>query len=176
MTLRIDLANIAGTPGARGSYPISEMAAPTEEYTPVGPVVGEVNVVNTGSLLLVRGRLHACVRVNCVRCLAECELPLEFSFLEEFATGETEADVPTMDREEPETAAMDHYVLDAGELVRQQLAVNVPMAQVCQETCAGLCPHCGQNLNEGPCGCPREPDNGPWSSLAGLLEQDDETT
>jgi uncharacterized protein len=30
---------------------------------------------------------------------------------------------------------------------------------LCREDCAGLCPQCGKNLNDGPCGCkkPRDP-------------------
>ena len=33
------------------------------------------------------------------------------------------------------------------------------MAVLCREDCKGLCPHCGKDLNEGPCGCePRQID------------------
>jgi uncharacterized protein len=91
---------------------------------------------------------------------------------EEFATAETAPDVLTIDREEPETSAIANYVLDVSELVRQQLAVNLPMAQLCREDCRGICPECGQNLNLGPCGCAKQPADARWSALASLLDEE----
>jgi DUF177 domain-containing protein len=172
--VRIDLANIAGTPGARGRYSVSEDVAPTDDVSCVGPVTGELEVENTGSLLLVRGRLHAFVRLTCVRCLQTFERPLDIVFEEEFATGETEPDVATMDRDEPETSAMDSLVLDVAELTRQQLAIHMPMAPVCREECRGMCPHCGQDLAQGACRCSAEPADSRWSRLSELLRSDAE--
>jgi uncharacterized protein len=31
----------------------------------------------------------------------------------------------------------------------------VPIAPHCREDCQGLCPRCGADLNQGPCGCER---------------------
>jgi len=171
--LKIDLANIAGTPGARGRYSISVEVAPTEDFLTLEPVVGELEVENTGALLLVRGRLQANVGLTCVRCLGPCECPLQIDVAEEFSTEETEPDISTMDRDEPETSAMDKFVLDVSEFVRQQIVVNLPMAQICSSDCKGVCPQCGQNLNEGPCGCGIEPIDHRWGKLAELLERPD---
>jgi uncharacterized protein len=170
--LKIDLADIAGTPGARGQYSVSEDVAPTENLCCIGPVVGELEVENSGSLLLVRGSLRATAELKCVRCLGSFQYPLEISFEEEFATGETEPGVSTMDRDEPEASGMADFVLDVSELVRQQLLLNAPMASVCQEACRGICPTCGQNLNEGGCECAREPMDGRWARLAELLPRE----
>ena len=167
--VRIDLANVAGTPGARGRYEISEKATPTDEYEALGPVEGWIEVENTGVLLLMRGQLRARVRVHCVRCLAWCECPLLMEIEEEFATKETAPDVLTIDREEPETSAINDFMLDVSELVRQQLAVNLPMAQLCREDCKGICPECGRNLNLGPCTCATPPADSKWQALADLL-------
>jgi uncharacterized protein len=175
---RIDLADIAGTPGERGRYAVSEEVPAAEGerrlrgYEVLGPVVGELVVENAGVLLLVRGEIRAVVRVNCVRCLSLCECPLTMKVEEEFATAETAPDVLTIDREEPETSAIANYVLDVSELVRQQLAVNLPMAQLCREDCRGICPECGQNLNLGPCACSKAPADSRWGRLADLLGQE----
>jgi uncharacterized protein len=169
---RIDLADIAGTPGERGRYAISEEVPVADSYEVLGPAVGELEVENPGSLLLVRGEIRAVVRVSCVRCLSSCEYPLTMKVEEEYATPETAPDVLTIDREEPETSAIANYVLDVSELVRQQLAVNLPMAQLCREDCLGICPECGQNLNLGRCGCSRAPADSRWVKLADLLGQE----
>jgi uncharacterized protein len=167
--MKIDLANIAGTPGERGRFPISEPMAPAEGYTPVGPVTGEIIVENIGSLLLIHGSLHVLLRSSCVRCLTEAEMLLDVDFEEEFASEGTAADVETMDRDEPETAAMSNYVLEAGEFVRQQVLANLPLAFVCRPDCRGICPTCGKNLNDGPCDCEPAPADDRWAKLHDLL-------
>jgi uncharacterized protein len=167
--LKIDLADIAGTPGARGRYSLSEDVAPTEDLLCVGPVTGEFEVENSGSLLLMRGKLHATVRLTCVRCLGSFVRPLDLTMEEEFATQETEPGVVTIDRDEPEACAMADFVLDVSELVRQQLLLNMPMAPLCRDACQGICPNCGQNLNDGTCNCAREPADKRWAKLADLL-------
>ncbi len=54
--------------------------------------------------------------------------------------------------------------LDLAPLVRDALVLELPMAPLCREDCAGLCPQCGANRNEGECGCvaPRDPR---WANL-----------
>lgn len=173
--LKIDLSDIAGTPGARGRYPISERLDPTEEFAGVGPVTGEITVENTGSLLLVRGRLQATLRCSCKRCLGQFDRALAVEVGEEFATESTDRDIETVDRDEPEAAAISHYVLDVSDLVRQQIAVNAPMAPICRSDCRGLCPQCGGNLNEGPCDCGPQPPDSRWEKLRDLFGDVSET-
>jgi uncharacterized protein len=43
--------------------------------------------------------------------------------------------------------------IDLGLLVRDAVVLELPMAPLCREGCAGLCPQCGANRNEGECGC-----------------------
>ena len=168
--MKIDLANIAGTPGARGRYSISENVAQTEDFACVGPVTGELQVENTGSLLLLRGELRATLRLACVRCLGAFERLATIVVEEEFSAEQTEADIETMDRDEPETSAMSDFVLDVSEFVRQQIHVNVPMASICREDCRGICPVCGRNLNEKTCDCAAESADSRWAKLGDLLQ------
>ncbi|HUU53575.1 MAG TPA: DUF177 domain-containing protein [Armatimonadota bacterium] len=170
MSLKIDLANIAGMLGARGRYSVSENVAQTDDPTCSGQVAGELQVENTGSLLLLRGELHGSVGLTCVRCLGAVERPITIRVEEEFATEDTEPDVATMDRDEPDASAMSDYVLDVSEFVRQQLLVNLPMAALCREDCRGICPKCGQNLNEKACDCAAEPVDSRWAKLGDLLQ------
>ena len=59
---------------------------------------------------------------------------------------------------------IDDDVIDLAPLVRDSVVLELPGAPLCREDCAGLCPQCGANLNEGPCGCvaPRDPR---WANL-----------
>lgn len=167
--MKLDLADIAGTPGARGRFAVSECLGVEEAFSLVGPVTGEITVENTGSLLLVRGKLKGVLRVPCVRCLLAREQPFEIEVEEEFATETTASEVATVDRDEPEVAAIADYVLDVEELARQQTALAVPMAFVCRPDCPGLCPTCGKRLADKGCECEAQPVDDRWTKLRDLL-------
>jgi uncharacterized protein len=39
------------------------------------------------------------------------------------------------------------------EIIVDNIILSLPIKTLCSETCKGLCPICGQNLNEGDCDC-----------------------
>jgi len=168
--LKIDLANIAGTPGARGRFAISERIRASEGAACVGPVTGELTVENAGSLLLIRGRLRATLKLTCVRCLSEGEQELDLEIEEEFASEGAGDDIQTIDRDEPELAAISDYVLDAHEFVRQQVVAGMPMSFLCRPDCRGICPQCGADLNLAQCECAVAPGDERWAKLGELLK------
>ncbi len=55
-------------------------------------------------------------------------------------------------------------VVDFGPLARDAIVLDLPMAPLCRNDCAGLCPECGADRNDGDCGCvaPRDPR---WANL-----------
>jgi uncharacterized protein len=62
-------------------------------------------------------------------------------------------------------------IIDITEDVRQTVLIAVPLKLLCREECLGLCPHCGKDLNEGPCDCrPVEVDSR-WDKLRALQER-----
>jgi uncharacterized protein len=49
--------------------------------------------------------------------------------------------------------------LDLSDQVWESLLMLLPSKLLCREDCAGLCPHCGTDLNISSCSCaPREGD------------------
>ena len=54
--------------------------------------------------------------------------------------------------------------LDLAPLARDAIVLELPLAPLCRDDCAGLCPSCGADRNEGACGCvaPRDPR---WANL-----------
>jgi len=74
--------------------------------------------------------------------------------------------------EEPDEELVigDDHVLRLDEAVRQELEAAVPVQMLCREACAGLCPRCGQDLNEGSCQCEPEQD-ARWQALRDALGQ-----
>ncbi len=64
-------------------------------------------------------------------------------------------------------------VLDLDELVRADILLSVPAKILCREDCKGLCPDCGQNLNEGDCGCQHTTIDPRFTKLLELMSQDE---
>jgi uncharacterized protein len=122
-----------------------------------GPVRGSFDVEKTGERVTVRGSLSATARLECVRCLAEFDLPLLVSlevFAERAGSGRA-CDEEALERGEY-MKFHDGRQLDLRGDAREVLLLELPMVPHCREGCRGLCPECGADLNAGPCGCPRE--------------------
>ena len=60
--------------------------------------------------------------------------------------------------EHPEHFVLEGTEIDAGEILETCLILDMETKFLCREDCKGLCPHCGSNLNLGPCGCRKEID------------------
>ena len=65
-------------------------------------------------------------------------------------------------------------VVDLSALAREAVLLALPAQIVCSPACKGLCPQCGNNLNEGPCDCPAERVDDRWGKLRELrFERED---
>ena len=121
--------------------------------------------------ILVKGTLHTEVQVTCSRCLSLFSCPLALNIEEEyFPTTDVNSSVSLPLPDEPGCFTIDeHYILDLAEAIRQYALLALPMKSLCREDCAGLCPTCGHNLNQGHCSClPQETDSH-WAELANWL-------
>jgi uncharacterized protein len=112
------------------------------------PYKGKVVLIRTDKGLLVRGTLVTVIGVVCSRCLGDFDQELPVNFDEEFLL-------------QPDEGAfvIDEYrQIDLSEVARQYTLLAEPMKPLCREDCAGLCSHCGSNLNQGACDCTKEID------------------
>ena len=44
------------------------------------------------------------------------------------------------------------------DLLETVYILDMDTKYLCRPDCKGVCPECGQNLNEGPCSCRKKPD------------------
>lgn len=138
------------------------------------PLQGPVTLMHTTDGILVTGTLETAVEVPCARCLDMVEVPIELELEETFRPTidiKTGAALPPVKGEELATLIDEHHILDLSEVVRQRVLLEVPMHPLCRPDCAGLCPQCGQNLNEGRCDCVFETVDPRWAKLQSLLEE-----
>jgi uncharacterized protein len=72
----------------------------------------------------------------------------------------------------PEPGDEDAYVIendfvDLAPMVHDAILLDLPLAPLCREDCAGLCPYCGTDRNEATCDC-SAPVDPRWATLDGL--------
>ncbi len=157
------------------NYRVSEIADITGDNS---LVQGEIGLMHTDRSILAKGTLHTEIELTCSRCLSLFSCPLTLNIEEEyFPTTDvvTGATLPLPD--EPGCFTIDEdNILDLTEAIRQYALLTIPMKPLCREDCAGLCPTCGCNLNEGPCNCSPNPVDSRWSELSKLVLADSDAS
>ena len=124
---------------------------------------GTIRFTRTHEGLLAQGRLRTEVACECVRCLTDFALPLTASIQDLFY-------YPPDRAVDSDLVIPEDGNLDLGPLLREDIFLRTPMHAVCRPDCAGLCPVCGQNLNEGRCSCSEETGDPRWAALNSLLQ------
>ena len=134
-------------------------------------VQGEVELLRTPRSIVAKGALHTDVELTCSRCLSQFTYKITLNFEEEYIpTVDVLSGAPLPPPEEAGAFTIDgHHVIDLTEAIRQYTVLAIPMKPLCKEECAGLCPGCGQNLNQETCDCPAQEIDPRWSELTKLL-------
>ncbi|HJX38950.1 MAG TPA: DUF177 domain-containing protein [Anaerolineae bacterium] len=156
--LRINVAQLLkGPTGAvRRLQLYDEIDDLDEDLIILAPLTGMVTLIRTADGILVTAPLRTVVELECSRCLEPFEGELKLEIEEEFEPSidiHTGAKLPVRATEQDATIIDEHHILDLTEVVRQTIFLALPMSPACQLGCAGLCPVCGKNLNEGRCQC-----------------------
>ena len=113
-------------------------------------------------VIRLKGRYETMMSLRCDRCgvLFQKELsePLALVLAEQREAGDRE----------------DIYILTNGgcnisEVFEPDIILSAPSKTLCSESCEGLCPRCGHELNQGPCACAPETDPR-WDALRTLID------
>ena len=99
-----------------------------------------LTVENIGDQKLsLKGLVRLEVWIPCARCLEPVRVRLEIR--------------PELELGPDDRDYIDGYNLNVDQLVHDEALLVWPERTLCREDCRGLCSGCGQNLNEGSCGC-----------------------
>jgi len=135
-----------------------------------GPVRGTLHLANTDSGIAVRGTLLVRLELECGRCLKIFEDTIEIEVNEICALRQVDdPEAYAESEDEPsQIPILSGDELDLTELVRQLIAMNLPLRPLCRDDCPGLCLRCGKDLNEGPCECSKPEPDSRWAALKNL--------
>jgi len=147
--------------------PGAALELPADEVSVDGAVILDLVLGISGTLITARGQVRAKVRLFCSRCLEPFTEDTEGSF--ETVVRRTGENLRPEDEDDiPVYLGDDWAGFDAA--VRESLILSIPMKPLCGESCRGLCPVCGGNLNETECTCSREGSDPRWEGLRTLLD------
>lgn len=171
---RVDVSSILEDLGASehvdGAFPLDRLVVGEAEFTLLGPASVAITLTNTGSGVVASGTVSARVTTECSRCLEPFELLITGEVEGFYVQHGLEIDVP--EDQEVEPILPDNTIDLAGALLAA-LTVEAPFAPVHDESCAGLCPVCGCDLNVEHCEChDAVPEAHTFAGLKDLLGED----
>ena len=126
------------------------------------PVHVKGMVDGAGSVVLLRMTVEYTYNGQCDCCLTPVHR--DGSFTAEHVL------VTSTEEDSDDLVVVDQFMLDLDELVADDIWMELPSKCLCKPDCQGLCPKCGKNLNEGPCGCSGKETDPRLAALAALLE------
>jgi len=159
-----------------GSFELVEDVTQTTPLKAVGRAEliredrGGKNIVEDIRLV---GKFSTSVQILCARCLE----PVQNSVAEEFdliyrpqgvdASGEENS----INQAETEIGYYQGEGLLLEDVLREQILLALPVKQVCNAACKGLCPQCGTNLNTANCDCVSVVSDPRWLALEDIRKK-----
>lgn len=102
----------------------------------------------------IEGSVKLTFDTSCDRCLTEVPTILTLEFEREVTSPDITTDgSEEEDREDDSIDFMEGYQLNVETFVYNEILLNWPLKILCKKDCKGICKVCGQNLNNGECGC-----------------------
>jgi uncharacterized protein len=134
------------------------------------PVHVTARLTREGNKFYVHGTVGTTVLMPCARCLGEAQTAVNGEFDGIFHWKQSHNTFVHIS-DEGDEHQFGGAVLDLSPLVREAVIMAIPIAPLCQPDCAGLCPHCGADLNKEKCTCDDNNIDPRWSALEKLRKQ-----
>lgn len=116
------------------------------QYPFISPISVEGSVSAVAGEALLEAKVSFEFSMPCDRCMEEIRERRIRHF--------SHVLVPRLENEDNDRyISVEGDSVDLDELLRMDILLEIPSKFLCREDCKGLCPSCGKNLNDGPCGC-----------------------
>jgi len=144
-----------------------DIALEAEGICFISPVNARLKLFKQRDTVFVNAELSVAFELECARCLSPVRRILEGTLESQYSP------LPKTAWELQDDIGIGYYsdeYIDLADDFRESLLLELPVRVVCSENCRGLCPRCGQNLNEKECGCSSEPEEVQTSRFADLVK------
>ncbi len=152
-------------------YEINDEAwFPDHELQRIGPVRSVVTLRRNGlDRVLLEGLIQTTVAFDCDRCTENFNLEINSDFkldLEYVQDSKLAAPAEHQCSSlEMDVVFLQEPVVDVFEILGQQVFLMIPGKHLCIDSCRGLCPGCGVNLNNDNCVCKKDLASSPFAVL-----------
>jgi len=140
---------------------------PDAPFSPVKPGRLRLHLDRMDEVIRVSGRVAVELEAPCSRCIAPVPLSLDTPVdVTLVPTGTEPPSGPDGEiaGDDAGVATYEHEEVDLSAIVHDEVFLELPMNPLCSESCAGLCPSCGTDLNVAKCGC-TPPTDDRWQGL-----------
>jgi len=155
----LNVADLVHKPAARRRErlrgKLADLRVGVAEVPPDDDVDVETTLEWVTDGLLASGTISAPWHAECQRCLNPADGRIAFEFRELFERAPRDG----------ESYRLGHDSIDLEPLVREAVILELPLVPLCRPDCAGLCPTCGADLNQGACGCVTTSVDPRWAAL-----------
>lgn len=165
---RVNVSDLVGKPGSSRHESFSEhLEMSMDMATVAGPLETSVRFDATSQDIVASGRVEFHMRITCNRCLGEADGSGSVRFEQVYRyQGEIDPD--------DELMVVDRQgVIDLEPPIRDEVGLALPLAPLCRDDCAGLCPTCGTDLNTDPCDGHEDLSSSPFAVLEEFLDPQD---
>lgn len=176
-SLVVDIVDLPHQPGAVKDVHL-EVPAPAGLGTDVigapegSEVVLDAQLTSLEEGVLARATADLHVHGECVRCLRDIDEDRTVSFDEIYYLPSAAAGlVAEGDEEADDVFLLGETTLDLEPALRDALVLELPFRPLCTPDCGGLCPDCGERLDDLPADHHHEQLDPRWAALQGLLPE-----
>jgi uncharacterized protein len=131
------------------------------------PLAVDVRLESVIEGVLVTGTVSGPLAGECGRCLGPVTDELTVEVCELFAYPDSATEATT---EQDEVHRLKNDLLDVEPVVRDAVVLALPWTPLCRPDCAGLCPTCGERLDDLPPGHAHETLDPRWAALASFRD------
>ncbi|MDI6601414.1 MAG: DUF177 domain-containing protein [Thermoanaerobacteraceae bacterium] len=163
--MRLDISKIKGNLNSQMDVNFDVMLEENDdiEIDFIGPVHVNAVITNTEDGYDIDGSMDVSLDAICYRCLKL------FRYHEVIELHDNLNNYEEESGEKVFFNGGNQVYLDG--LIRTDLLLSLPSRYLCDETCRGICPDCGADLNVGDCTCNNEPIDPRLEVLKKFLKQ-----
>lgn len=139
----------------------------TDEFEIVGPVLYRGEIYRVEGDYLINVDINYTYSTQCDRCLKAVTKDANTTLSGKL----TEGDVDEFEEDENLLYHKNSH-LDLDKYILMEIVSSLPMKTLCNGECKGICPTCGNNLNDSECNCEKEDIDPRFEKLKDFLQKE----
>lgn len=164
---------VRGPQGTKFTFEIDEensLIDPEKDFTPKGNIKGKISFMKLDDGILAEIRdLGLDVKFNCNKCRTDFIKKIKIQNADRVYFFEKQRGI--QDLMDIFYVDLKNMEIDTSDFIRQEIILHFPMIPVCSNSCKGLCPKCGTNLNKKSCNCKTDSDLKDQEKPLAILKQ-----